>query len=108
MEDSDGIHMKDSFNPNGEGILFESIALFLAAVCFSHYCRLTLISLQAHNSITKFEKRYYMQKDFTAKECQKYFKHYLNKLSAWQKYTTMKSNSHAADNLCKEFWGSLR
>jgi len=108
MEDSDGIRMKEFFNPNGEGIPFESIALVLAAVCFTHCHRLPLISLQAHNSITEFEKGYYMQKDFTAKECQKYFKYYLDKLNAWQKYTTTKSNSHAAENFRKELWGSLR
>ena len=70
--------------------------------------KILLIILQAHNSITKYEKGYYLQKDFTAKECQKYFKYYLDKLKGWQRYTTTKSDSRAAEKFRKELWRTLR
>lgn len=105
-----GLLRADAFNPNGDGIPFETIALILTAVCHSIVVLQYHVNsmLQLHNAIVEYEKGYFVQREFSAKLFGKQYTKYLLKLQSWHTYTTTKSNSFAAEKLRRELFAATR
>ncbi|KZP28392.1 hypothetical protein FIBSPDRAFT_1039526 [Athelia psychrophila] len=84
-----GISRSDAFNPDGDGIPFETIAFVLTAV---------------HNAILEYEKGYFVQRDFAAKKFSKQYMKYLGKLHKWHTFTTVQRNTRTSEKVRQELY----
>ncbi|KZP05731.1 hypothetical protein FIBSPDRAFT_877216 [Athelia psychrophila] len=86
-----GISRSEAFNPDGDGIPFETIAFVLTAV---------------HNAILEYEKGYFVQRDFAAKKFSKQYIKYLDKLQRWHTFTSVQRNTRTAEKVRRELYAA--
>lgn len=102
-----GISRSDAFNPDGDGIPFETIAFVLTAVS-----GVTVLvfhekaneSCKVHNAILEYEKGYFVQRDFAAKKFSKQYMKYLGKLHKWHTFTTVQRNTRTSEKVRQELY----
>lgn len=102
-----GISRSDAFNPDGDGIPFETIAFVLTAVSglpvWVFYERAN-VSCKVHNAILEYAKGYFMQHDFAAKKFSKQYVKYLGKLHKWHNFTTMQRSTRTSEKVRQELY----
>lgn len=106
-----GISRSEAFNPDGDGIPFETIAFVLTAVSdllVSVLCKRANASHKVHNAILEYEKGYFVQRDFAAKKFSKQYIKYLDKLQRWHTFTSVQRNTRTAEKVRRELYAAAR